>query len=297
MIEASNEIRKQTKFFKLNINKLLDKLKDENGDSIKFNVSQNAMVAGLNEKRFWVHIAARRTGKSYAAAIVAMAKLLEPNQKVAVVAPNYTLSNIIWDYIAQFIKELDLMDSGIEKYNQKDRVIAFKWGSVFRLLSAHNRDSLVGRAYNLIIVDEAAVIDSDDYFTRDIRPALSTYPDSRCLFISTPRGRHNYLHDYFQRGQEDSKNYDPSWGGEVFDWTSNPRLVVEDIDSARKSMTNALFKQEFMCNWLTTENMVYTVEDSRHRADLNEIKLKPLQFIAGLDIGYRDETAFVVVTS
>ena len=61
-------------------------------------------------------------------------------------------------------------------------------------MSANNRDSLVGRAANLLIVDEAAIIPNDEYFTRDLRPALSTFTDSRCLWISTPRGKGNYLY-------------------------------------------------------------------------------------------------------
>ena len=56
---------------------------------------QKAMIEGLNENRFFVHIAARRTGKSYAAAILAFGKLLEPGQQVMVVAPNFSLSSII----------------------------------------------------------------------------------------------------------------------------------------------------------------------------------------------------------
>ena len=65
------------------------------------------MIEGLNESRFFVHIAARRTGKSYAAAILAFAKLLEPGQQVMVVAPNFSLSSIIWDYVTDLIKQVD----------------------------------------------------------------------------------------------------------------------------------------------------------------------------------------------
>ena len=78
-------------FFRLSIDKLLTKLPTP----VQFNESQKAMIDGLNENRFFVHIAARRTGKSYAAAILAFGKLLEPGQQVMVVAPNFSLSSII----------------------------------------------------------------------------------------------------------------------------------------------------------------------------------------------------------
>ena len=175
------------KFFRLNVDKLLTKLPTP----VTFNESQQAMIQGLNENRFFVHIAARRTGKSYAAAILAFAKLLEPGQQVMVVAPNFSLSSIIWDYVTDLIKQLEIE---VDRFNQKDKVVRLINGSVFRLLSANNRDSLVGRAANLLIVDEAAIIPNDEYFTRDLRPALSTFKDSRCLWISTPRGKGNYLY-------------------------------------------------------------------------------------------------------
>ena len=70
-------------------------------------------------------------------------------------------------------------------------------------------------------------------FTRDLRPALSTYPDSRCLWISTPRGKGNYLYDYYMRGK-DEKEY-PDWGSTVFNWKSNPLLNEVDIEEARKN--------------------------------------------------------------
>ena len=150
---------------------------------VTFNEAQTSMVDGLESHRFFVTISARRTGKSYAAAILAFAKLLEPSQQVMVVAPNFSLSSIIWDYVTDLIKQMELE---VDRFNQKDKVVKLINGSTFRLLSANNRDSLVGRAANLLIVDEAAIIPNDEYFTRDLRPALSTFKDSRCLWISTP---------------------------------------------------------------------------------------------------------------
>ena len=235
------------KFFRLNIDKLLTKLPVP----VTFNESQQAMINGLNENRFFVHIAARRTGKSYAAAILAFAKLLEPGQQVMVVAPNFSLSSIIWDYVTDLIKQLEIE---VDRFNQKDKVVKLINGSVFRLLSANNRDSLVGRAANLLIVDEAAIITNDEYFTRDLRPALSTYNDSRCLWISTPRGKGNYLYTYYLRG--DDPEYE-EWGSAVYTWRSNPLLVEKDIEEARKATTRALFAQEYECEWTTTESQIY----------------------------------------
>jgi hypothetical protein len=244
-------------YFKVPVEKLVSRLPDKFGFK-EFNPSQAAMLQGLEEHRFWTHISARRTGKSSAAAVLALAKLLEPNQQVLVVAPDYNLSSIIWDYTTELIEAL-----GIEtkRLNLKDRVVRLVNNSTFRLLSANNRSSLVGRAAHLLIVDEAAIIQDDEYFTRDLRPALSTYEGSRALFISTPRGEGNYLYKYFTRGP---------------------------------------FRQEYYCDWVSFEGQIYPVKDDIHVQDLKP-NIQPVDdrytFIAGLDMGYRDDTAFVVLAS
>jgi PBSX family phage terminase large subunit len=273
-----------TNFFKIPVDKLLQRLPTP----VEFNESQWAMINGLAENRFWVHIAGRRTGKSYSAAILAFSKLLEPGQQVMVVAPNFSLSSIIWDYVTDLIK---LMNIEVEKFNQKDKVVKLINGSIFRLLSANNRDSLVGRAANLLIIDEAAIIPNDEYFIRDLRPALSTFKDSRCLWISTPRGKGNYLYDYYMRGQ--NPEYE-DWGSAVYTWRSNPRLSEKDVMEAKRSMTRALFAQEYECEWTTTESQIYeTISEEKHVGSYQTHRF--VEVIAGLDVGYRDENVFVVI--
>ncbi len=283
------------KFFKVSIAGLTSKLRNEEGKPVVFNESQWAMVNGLEEHRFWVHVAGRRTGKSFAAATLALAKLLEPDTQVAVVAPNYNLSTIIWDFMTKFIRQLGLE---VERSSVKDRIIILANGSTFRLLSVANRETLVGRGYHLVIVDEAAIIDDDEYFIRDIRPTLATYENTRCVFISTPRGQHNYLHDYFQRGQPSKANEFPEWGSGIFPWHTNPRLNRADIEEARKSMSKTMFAQEYECSWTSFENMIYSIPETSLRSNvLEDISKRKMEFIAGLDMGYKDDTAFVVIAT
>lgn len=271
-------------FFRIPLDKLCKKLPKP----IEFNEAQQAMVEGLEKHRFFVEIAARRTGKSYAAAVLAFAKLLEPNQQVMVVAPNFSLSSIIWDYVTDLIKKMEIE---VDRFNQKDKVVKLINGSVFRLLSANNRDSLVGRAANLLIVDEAAIIPNDEYFTRDLRPALSTFKDSRCLWISTPRGKGNYLFTYYNRGSDPEF---PEWGSSLHTWRSNPMLSERDIEEAKKSITRAMFLQEYECEWTTTEDQIYTgLSEEKHLGSYADTRF--IEVIAGLDVGYRDENAFIVI--
>lgn len=283
-------------YFKVNVNKLVKKLGQLTKQDLNFNESQRAMLQGLNDHRFWVHISARRTGKSFAAAIIGLAKLLEPNQFVTIVAPNYNLSTIIWDYMVNFIKVL-LDKNDIAKHNEKERVVKLKNGSVLRLLSANNRDSLIGRGANLLIVDEAAVIPDDEYYQRDLRPAMSTYSDSRVLFISTPRGQGNYLYEYFLRGENPEID---EWGSALYTWRSNPLLGEKDVMEAKKTLAPAVYEQEYECSWVTFEGLIFELIKERHIKKLDLEKFKnstKYDFIGGLDLGYKDTTVFLVIAT
>ena len=58
-------------YFRIPIERLLTKLIVNEHNGIAFNNSQWDMATGLDEHRFWVHISARRTGKSLGAAVLA----------------------------------------------------------------------------------------------------------------------------------------------------------------------------------------------------------------------------------
>jgi predicted acetyltransferase len=149
----------------------------------------------------------------------------------------------------------------------------------------------VGRAANLLIVDEAAIISNDEYFTRDLRPALSTFRDSRCLWISTPRGKGNYLFTYYNRGIDDEY---PDWGSTLHTWRSNPLLSEKDIEEAKRTITKAMYLQEYECEWTTTEDQIYQgLNEEKHINDF--VGERFIEVIGGLDVGYRDENCFVVV--
>ena len=272
------------KFFKIPIDKLLKNLPTP----IEFNKAQWGLIEGLEAHRFFVMVASRRSGKSYGASITALAKLLEPGSNVLCVAPNYTLSSVIWDYVFDHVKQIGLETT---KINSKDKVIELTNGSKFRLASANVRDSLVGRGYHLIIIDEASVIESDEYFTRDLRPTLSTYKNSRCLWIGTPRGKLNYLFEYYNRGLDPERE---SWGSNLFTWEVNPLLSKEDIEEAKATMPSAEFKQEYYCDWVSIQGMVYqAINEEKHIGKFRDENFD--EVIAGLDVGYRDPNALIII--
>jgi phage terminase large subunit len=157
--------------------------------------------------------------------------------------------------------------------------------------SVNQVDSSVGRSYDLIIFDEAALADGKDAFNVALRPTLDK-DNSKAIFISTPRGRNNWFADFYHRGFSD----------EFYDWCSiratyheNPRFSDEDIKEAKKSMSEAEFAQEYMADFNTYEGQIWNFNFEECVADLSQLDTSNMDVFAGLDVGYKDPTALCVI--
>ena len=167
-------------------------------------------------------------------------------------SPNYALSQISFDLQRTLIKHFDLE---VTKDNAKDKVIEISNGSTIRMGSVNQVDSCVGRSYDLIIFDEAALADGKDAFNVALRPTLDK-PNSKAIFISTPRGKSNWFSEFFWRGF--SEDF-PEWASIRATYRDNPRMSQSDIAEARKSMSEAEFKQEYEADFNTYEGQILSL--------------------------------------
>ena len=157
--------------------------------------------------------------------------------------------------------------------------------------SVNQVDSCVGRSYDLIIFDEAALADGRDAFNVALRPTLDK-DNSKALFISTPRGRNNWFAEFFDRGYNDEFL---EWASVKATYLDNPRMTESDINEARKSMSDAEFRQEYEADFNTYEGQVWKFDYENCTVNLEGINTRYMDVFAGLDVGYRDPTAFCVI--
>ena len=297
-VESSKltEFPQATRFIKLPIIpylKLLparDPITDEKSTAWEqTNDPQFALINAINNPkyRFVCAALARRLGKTYISNIIAQLVMLVPGCNVLIMSPNFSLSSISFEIQRKLINSFDLE---VERDNLKDKVIELANGSTVRMGSLSTVDSCVGRSYNLIVFDEAALgSDGKDAFNISLRPTLDR-PNSKAIFISTPRGKNNWFSEFFQRGF--STEY-PEWCSILADYTENKRMSESDVAEARRTMTKAHFEQEYMASFNMYEGQIFEV-DTSHIVDTFELKDR-MEFFAGLDPGFRDPTAFVVL--
>ena len=252
--------------------------------------SQIALVNAANNPKYRFICAAlsRRQGKTFITNIIGQVVSLVPGSNILIMSPNYSLSQISFDLQRSFLKRFNLE---VTKDNAKDKVIELSNGSVIRMGSVNQVDSCVGRSYDLIIFDEAALSDGMDAFNVALRPTLDK-PNSKCIFISTPRGRTNWFSVLYERGYSDEY---PNWCSIRATWRDNPRASEEDINEARLGMTKAEFEQEYEASFNSYEGQIWLFDRETAIVDLSGLDTSGMEIIAGLDVGFRDPTAFCVI--
>ena len=278
------ELGSEAKFLKLPIGPYLNLL------NVKPLPSQVAIINAINNPKYRFVSAAvsRRQGKTYIANIIGQLVSLVPGSNILIMSPNYSLSQISFDLQRNLIKHFDLE---VTKDNAKDKVIEISNGSTVRMGSVNQVDSCVGRSYDLIIFDEAALADGKDAFNVALRPTLDK-ENSKAIFISTPRGRNNWFSEFFYRGFSDEF---PEWCSIRATYQDNPRMSETDIAEARKSMSEAEFKQEYEADFNTYEGQIWKFNFETQVKDLSQLDTSKMDVFAGLDVGYKDPTALCVI--
>lgn len=265
------DLESETRFLKLPVDPYLELL------GVTPLESQVAIINAINNPKYRFVCAAvsRRQGKTYIANIIGQLVSLVPNSNILIMSPNYALSQISFDLQRTLIKHFDLE---VSKDNAKDKVIELSNGSTIRMGSVNQVDSCVGRSYDLIIFDEAALADGRDAFNVALRPTLDK-DASKALFISTPRGKNNWFAEFWYRGFSDDYS---EWASIRAGYKENPRMSQSDIEEARKSTSEAEFRQEYEADFNIYEGQIWNFNREDCLANFSELDTSDMDVFAGL---------------
>ena len=166
---------------------------------------------------------------------------------VAWFAPNYRLLSDVWRELQEILSPV------IERVNQQERRIELFGGGSIDMWSLDGPDAGRGRAYAMVVIDEAAMVPNlEQARQQSIRPTL-TDRLGEAWFLSTPKGM-NYFKALFDRGQ-DARYAD--WASWQMPTAENPYIEREEIESARLDLTEAAFNQEYLALFLNWEGSVF----------------------------------------
>lgn len=208
-----------------------------------------------------------------------------PDGMYAYIAPYLKQAKqIAWRKLKRMVTKIygkNWKTSKVEK-NEAELWVQFPNGARIQLFGADNADAIRGIYIDGGVMDEIADMRSDVY-NGVIRPALADR-EGWLLFIGTPKGM-NELYKFYQRGL----GKHPLWKSLMFSVTETklPWLPASEIKALEEDMTEAMFRQEMLCDFQASSDDVLFKLDMLHKSANLQLRLSDLEGSAkvmGVDV-------------
>jgi hypothetical protein len=169
-------------------------------------------------------------------------------------------------------------------------------GAAWEFRSADKPDSLRGEGLHSLVGHEAAFWSR--YAWDTLRPALS---DKRgwALLNSTPKGLQNYFAEEWRAAEASLGIGQIEWeaSARAFDWPTrlNPQISQFDIEAARRSMPDAMFRQEYLGEFVSDAGSLFRPKATTWTGAFEEYAERG-RYVAGYDLAKRrDYTAWIIL--
>lgn len=196
-----------------------------------------------NLRRFNVVVCHRRFGKTVFGVNHQTDKMVRntlPSPRAAYIAPTYgQAKRVSWDYYKQYTAPIPGTS-----VNEADLRIDYSHNGARQiLLSSENWVSVKGIYLDDCLFDEFGDMDPA-VWTEGIRPTLNDRKGS-AIFIGTAKGQNHFkkLFDYA------TQSGDPEWFGAMYKASETGIVSQEELDSARRVMTEDEYEQEYECSF------------------------------------------------
>lgn len=254
--------------------------------TLRYEARPWARAVHESSARYRIADCGRRCGKSYMSSVEAIEALLPDDQRVWVVGPSYRECDIVFEFVVDMMfAHLPMLIAG--QPNRNERILRLINGSIFEARSADKPDLLRGPGVNLLILEEAAML--DPYVVGPVlRPTIADTHGS-ILAISTPRG-YNWFFEWFMSGQDPLQPNYNSW-----QVSSREVLPPEEIEELCRMLTQDEVRQEIDAEFVSAAGMVFTGLDECLRAVPKDPR-PGVPYVMAADLGkYMDFTALVVL--
>jgi hypothetical protein len=197
----------------------------------------------------------RQSGKSTVTAILALHKaVFTSNSLILLISPSLRQSKELFSKVIAFLKSLQPA-----QILEEDNRLSCELSNGSRICSLPGDPKTV-RGYSapaLILEDEAAFVD-DELFTA-IKPMLAV-SRGQLILMSTPFGRRGHFFDVWQSGGD-------AWQRISVPADACPRISAEFLRRERESMNEWRFRQEYMCEFVETQDQVFSYDVIRAMFD------------------------------
>lgn len=215
----------------------------------------------LNEaSRFNVLCCGRRWGKT----ALSEDLLLSPDDEgngclngypVAYFAPTYKMLMEVWRTLNSTLFAI------ITHKSETEKRIEIAGGGIIDFWSLEDPNSIRGRKYKRIVVDEAAMSRNlNEAWLRVLRPTLTDLQGD-AWFLSTPKGKNNDFYQLFKNREQYG-----DWRSWQMPTVTNPHIAKSEVDQAERQVDPVSFAQEYLASFVTDEldSWAYCYSEAKH---------------------------------
>jgi hypothetical protein len=182
-----------------------------------------------------------------------------------------------------------LLKAKLVSVNESERLITFRNGGSLGIYTADNPSSILGEAFNLIVVDEAARVKEDVWY-ETIQPTLADV-NGDAILISTPKGR-NWFWREWVRGQTDN--------GDIKSWqcptTANPNPNIQRAAlMAAERIPERIYQQEWLAQFIESGGGVFRRITEAAKALRQDKAITDHRYAFGVDWGKSNDFTVIAV--
>lgn len=227
-----------------------------------------------------------RAGKSFTNLSLAVKYGLEHKKsRILLVLPSADQRLTQWNDFLELYKNAPF----IGRINATHYTISLANGSVirFRLGSMPHAKSLKGNKFDFLIMDEASLMEPivwEEYLSF----TLATTPIDRLkvIFSTTPKGN-DYVYQMYLKGLDPNET---AWASVHAPTTSNPMVTLEYIETLKKSLSPAMFRQEVLAEFIASSGALF------ENISTSIIAFpKSTELYCGIDLGFQTDSSVVTI--
>lgn len=193
--------------------------------------------------------------------------------KCAWVSPVYKQSKKVFEEMVQAFAGTDLIQTNATE-------LTIKCGkSTLQFFSAERYDNIRGFTFDYLVCDEFAFMDEEAW--TEVLRATVLVRGKKVLLISTPKGK-NHFYNLFNLDGVNEQYI--SYRMTSYD---NPLINPKEIDDARYTLPDHVFKQEYLAEFLDGGAGIFTPKFETHTGGS--------QFFAGVDLGRADDYSVISI--
>lgn len=233
------------------------------------------------EGKYFVVSIGRQFGKTLLGENQALKWAIEnKNWKVGWISPTYKQCKKVFKEVVRALGKCPF----VVRINNSDLIIEFDTGSVILFYSAEAYDTIRGETFDGLICDEFAFFKPQAW--DEVLKATVLVKGKKVLIMSTPKGK-NQFYKVFNLAN-DNPQY-KSFFGTSYD---NPFIDPEEIEDARRSLPEHIFKQEYLAEFLDDGSSVFrNINECINQAN------KTNHLFAGIDLGRADDWTVLTIVN